>query len=112
MWNEMSNIVKEYNKSDLGKRNKNAIIHNKLSKHMMHLIRLYLMGLDILEKEEIITLRPEHDLLMDIRNGKYLNSKDEPTAEFFDMVKEYEKRLDYAAKNTSDRKSTRLNSSH
>ena len=38
---------------------------------------------------------------MDIRNGKYLNSKDEPTAEFFDMVKEYEKRLDYAAKNTS-----------
>lgn len=101
MWNEMSNIVKEYNKSDLGKRNKNAIIHNKLSKHMMHLIRLYLMGLDILEKEEIITLRPEHDLLMDIRNGKYLNSKDEPTAEFFDMVKEYEKRLDYAAKNTS-----------
>lgn len=33
----------------------------------MHLIRLYLMCLDILEREEIVTLREkDHDLLMDI----------------------------------------------
>lgn len=72
MWPEMNNIVKDYSK--FGKRNKNAIEHNKLGKHMMHLIRLYMMCLDILEKEEIITFREkEHDLLMDIRNGKYLD---------------------------------------
>ena len=69
MLGEMNNIVKDYNK--IGKRNKHAVEHEKLGKHMMHLIRLYMMCLDILEKEEIITYREnEHDLLMDIRNGK------------------------------------------
>ena len=55
MWSEMNNIVKDYAK--IGKRNKNAIEHGKLAKHMMHLIRLYLMVIDILEKKEIITYR-------------------------------------------------------
>ena len=72
MWNEMKSIVSIYGK--IGKRNKNAIEHNKLGKHMMHLIRLYMMCIDILEKEEIITYRTEeHDLLMSIRNGEYLD---------------------------------------
>ena len=61
-----------------------------------------MMCLDLLEKEEIVTYREkEHDLLMDIRNGKYLDSNDKPTPEFFEMVNEYEKRLDYAKANTS-----------
>lgn len=69
---------------------------------MMHLVRLYLMCLDILEKERIITYRAkEHDLLMDIRNGKYLDANRQPIPEFYEMVDEYEKRLDYAKKNTS-----------
>ena len=50
MWNEMNSIVRDYDK--LGKRNKHAIEHAKLSKHMMHLVRLYLMAFDILEKEK------------------------------------------------------------
>lgn len=100
MWSEMNNIVKDYAK--IGKRNKNAIEHGKLGKHMMHLIRLYMMCLDILEREQIITYREaEHDLLMDIRNGKYLDSNDQPIPEFYEMVDEYEKRLDYAKLNTS-----------
>ena len=100
MWSEMNNIVKDYAK--IGKRNKNAITHNKLGKHMMHLIRLYMMCLDILEKEQIITYREaEHDLLMDIRNGKYLDSNNQPIPEFYEMVDEYEKRLDYAKLNTN-----------
>ncbi len=70
MWNEMNNIVKAYSK--FGKRNKNAIKRDKLSKHMMHLVRLYLMCFDILENGEINTYRyKEHDFLMDIRNGAY-----------------------------------------
>ena len=68
---------------------------------MMHLIRLYMMCLDILEKGEINTYRDkEHDLLMDIRNGKYLDENRQPVTEFYEMVDEYEKRLDYAKENT------------
>lgn len=100
VWNEMKSIISSYNK--IGKRNEKAITHNKLGKHMMHLIRLYMMCLDILEKEQIITYREaEHDLLMDIRNGKYLDSNDQPIPEFHEMVDDYEKKLDYAKLNTS-----------
>lgn len=100
MWSEMQSIVKAYSK--IGKRNEKAIEHNKLGKHMMHLIRLYMMCLDILEKEKIITYREnEHDLLMDIRNGKYLDSNKQPISEFYEMVDEYEKKLEYAKQNTS-----------
>ena len=100
IWNEMKSIVSSYNK--IGKRNKHAIEHNKIGKHMCHLIRLYMMCIDILEKEEIIAYREaEHDLLMDIRNGKYLDSNDQPIPEFYEMVDDYEKRLDYSKLNTS-----------
>lgn len=100
VWNEMKAIVSSYNK--IGKRNEKAITHNKLGKHMMHLIRLYMMCLDILEKEQIVTYREaEHDLLMDIRNGKYLDGNDQPIPDFYEMVDEYEKKLDYAKLNTN-----------
>lgn len=100
MWSEMNNVVKDYAK--IGKRNKNAIEHNKLGKYMMHLIRLYMMCLDILENEKIITYREkEHNLLMDIRNGKYLDNDRQPIPEFYEMVDEYEKKLEYAKNNTS-----------
>ena len=60
-----------------------------------------MMCLDILERKEIITYREkEHDLLMDIRNGKYLDGNRQPIPEFFDMVDEYEKRMEYAKNNT------------
>ena len=99
MWSEMNNIVKGYAK--IGKRNQHAIEHNKLGKHMMHLIRLYMMCLDILENKKIITFREEeHDLLMSIRNGAYLDDNRQPIPEFFEMVDEYEKKLQYAKENT------------
>ena len=69
---------------------------------MMHLIRLYMMCIDILEKEEIIIYRAEeHELLMSIRNGEYLDENKQPIPEFYELVDEYEKRLDYAKENTS-----------
>lgn len=99
MWSDMKNIVSDYDK--IGHRNQNAIERGKLGKHMMHLVRLYLMCIDILEKEEIITYR-ENDIpfLMDIRNGKFLDSNSQPLAEFYEMVNDYEKRLGYAVENT------------
>lgn len=100
MWFEMHSIVKSYSK--IGKRNEKAIEHNKLGKHMMHLIRLYMMCLDILEKEQIITYREnDNDLLMNIRNGKYLDSNKQPIKEFFEMIDEYDKKLEYAKLNTN-----------
>ena len=100
MWSEMQSIVKAYGK--IGKRNEKAIEHNKLGKHMMHLVRLYMMCLDILEKEKIVTYRAdEHDLLMDIRNGKYLDNNRQPIAEFYEMVDDFEKKLEYAKLHTN-----------
>lgn len=100
MWNEMKSIVSSYSKNS--KRNEAAIEKGKLGKHMMHLIRLYMMCIDILEKEKIITRREaEHDLLMDIRNGKYLDGNSQPTSDFYELLNEYEKRFNYAKNNTS-----------
>lgn len=100
MWNEMKAIVSSYSK--FGKRNEKAVQKDKLGKHMAHLIRLYMMCIDILEQEEIITYREyEHDLLMSIRNGEYLDSNRQPRSEFYDLLNEYEKRFDYAKENTS-----------
>ena len=93
MLSDMGTIIRSYAK--IGKRNEKAIEHNKLGKHMMHLVRLYLMAFDILEKGEINTYRDkDHDFLMDIRNGKYLDDNRQPTKEFYDIVDEYEHRLD------------------
>ena len=93
MWAEMNEVVKSYNK--IGKRNQHAIERGKLGKHMMHLVRLYLMCFDILEKGEIITYRrEEHDFLMDIRNGKYLDDNQQPTAEFYEVVNDLENHLE------------------
>lgn len=93
MWSEMNNIVKAYSK--FGKRNQNAVEHNKLAKHMMHLVRLYLMCFDILENGEIVTYREkEHDFLMSIRAGEYLDEQRQPTPEFYKIVDELEKKLE------------------
>ena len=92
MWSEMNNIVKDYSK--IGKRNKNAIEPQKLGKHAMHLVRL-------LEKQEIVTYREkEHDLLMDIRNGKYFDSNGKPISGFYDLLNELEKKFEYAKMHT------------
>lgn len=100
MLNDMATIIRQYAK--MGKRNSKAIEHNKLGKHMMHLIRLYLMAFDILENGEIVTYREkEHDFLMDIRNGKYLDDNRQPIPEFYEIVDEYENKLD-KLKDTTD----------
>lgn len=98
MWNTMAKVVKDYEK--IGKRNnKKDDLH--LNKHAMHLVRLFMMALDILEKGEIITYRlAEHDLLMDIRFGKYQKTDGTFHESFYEMLADYEKRLAFAAENT------------
>lgn len=99
MINDMTNVIGTYEKLNGRNKKKDA---EHLNKHAMHLVRLYLMCLDILEKEEIITYREsDRDMLLEIRHGKYQNSDGTYMPEFFDMVNDFEKRLEYAKKNTS-----------
>lgn len=98
IWTEMNNIVKDYDK--LGKRNRKKD-DNHLNKHAMHLIRLFMMAIDILEAGEINTYRKaEHELLLSVRNGEYQKPDGSYREEFYDIVMEYEKKLHEAAGNT------------
>lgn len=98
MWNTMANVIRDYEK--VGKRNKKKDdLH--LNKHAMHLIRLFMMALDILEKGEINTYREkEHGLLMDIRSGKYRKEDGAFHGSFYEMLSDFEKKLHYAAEHT------------
>ena len=99
MINDMTNIIGCYEKLN-GRNHKKDEDH--LNKHAMHLIRLYLMCLDILEKEEICTYREnDREMLLDIRHGKYQREDGTYMDEFFQMVNELEQRLQYAKENTS-----------
>ncbi len=99
MLTEMQNVIKAYSK--IGKRN-NKKDDKHLNKHAMHLIRLFMMAIDILEKQKIITYREkEHDLLMSIRNGEFQNSDHTFNSAFYDILKDYEDKLKYATKNTT-----------
>lgn len=100
MWAELKNIIKSY--KNIGARNNKAIEHGKLGKHMCHLIRLYMMCIDILEGRGVVTYRAaEHDFLMDIRNGKYLDGEGQPVPEFYEIVNDFDKKYQYARENTS-----------
>lgn len=97
--NDLSNVISTYDKLNHRNHKKDD---NHLNKHAMHLIRLYLMCLDILENGDIVTYREkDHDLLMSIRKGDYQNEDGTYRQEFFDMVNEFEKRMAYAKENTS-----------
>ena len=94
LMNTMNSVVRDYDK--IGKRNHKKD-DNHLNKHAMHLVRLFMMGIDILEKAEIRTHRPAEDLklLNSIRNGDYM--KDGVlTPEFYEIVSDYERRFEEA----------------
>lgn len=94
----MKNVVRDYDK--IGKRNRKKD-DNHLNKHAMHLIRLFMMAIDILEKGEIRTHRKD-DLptLIAIRKGDYMLPDGTFSPEFYELLEEYEHRLDEAAART------------
>ncbi len=90
---ECNNTLRDYRKTS--KRNEHAFTHNKIAKHSMHLLRLYMMGIDLVSEGKIQTKRAkEHSLLMDIRNGLYLDERGIPNKEFFDIVKDYQEKFE------------------
>mgnify|MGYP000597137270 FL=1 len=99
MLSEFNNTLRDYRKTS--KRNEHALNHGKIAKHSMHLLRLYMMGIDLVSEGKIQTKRiKEHDLLMDIRNGVYLDENGIPNKHFFEIVDEYKNKFENACKNS------------
>lgn len=97
--NDLNNVLRAYEKLNHRNHKKD---NEHLNKHAMHLVRLYLMCLDVLEKGEIITYREkDRNLLMQIRSGAYQREDGTYNPEFFEMVDQFETRLKYAKENTS-----------
>lgn len=91
MYAEMSQVINDYDKLQ-HRNNKKDSIH--LLKHSMHLIRLLIMGTEIMQGKGINTYRiKDRDFLLDIRNGKYSYE------EIFEMVNKYDKEFKYAKEN-------------
>ena len=89
------------NAEKMGQRNRKKDSAH-LAKHGMHLIRLYLEGIDVLEKGDIITWRGgDMPLLMSIRRGDFQKEDGSFRPEFYEMLDDFEKRLAYAKENTS-----------
>lgn len=92
----LNKTFQDYRKRSI--RNEKAMAHGKIAKHSMHLLRLYMMAEDLLLDGKIVTYREkEHDLLMDIRFGKYLDETGSPNKDFFDIVEDYKARFERAA---------------
>ena len=99
LWGTMRTVVRDYDK--IGKRNKKKD-DNHLNKHAMHLIRLFMMAIDIIEKGEIRTRRDDDlPLLLAIRRGEYMQADGTFSPTFYEMLGEYERKLDEAAKTSS-----------
>ena len=98
MWNEMKAIVSSYSK--FGRRNKRAAEHDRLGKHQSCYIMLLMNAIDILKTGKFSAYQEgaRRELLMEIRQGKYLDGKSKPTAEFNDLLNELQKEFDYAKK--------------
>lgn len=98
MFSTMNHVIRDYDK--IGKRNKKKD-NNHLNKHAMHLIRLFMMGIDILERGQIKTRRTEDlGLLRKIREGGYQKEDGTFQKEFYDILEAYEIRLEQAVKNS------------
>lgn len=98
MLGAMNNVIRDYDK--IGKRNRKKD-DNHLNKHAMHLIRLFMMAIDILEKGEIRTHRTDDlELLRSIRRGDFQKEDKSFSKEFYDILSDYERRLERATQNT------------
>ena len=94
----LGNVIRSY--KVIGHRNRKQDA-NHLHKHAMHLVRLFMMGIDILEKGEIRTHRPEADLrlLRSVRSGDYMRDGI-LTPDFYEIAADYEKRFAEAVKSS------------
>lgn len=73
-----------------------------MSKYMVHPFRLYFMIIDILTDRTITTYREEeHEILMDIRNGKWLENN-KPSNDYMNFIRDYNKVIPFLLKEKSN----------
>lgn len=96
LMNTMNSVIREYDKAGSQGAGKDA---NHLNKHAMHLIRLFMTGIDVLESAVIRTHRPEEELVLlrSIRRGDY-SKNGIPIPEFYEIADAYEARFEEAKK--------------
>lgn len=99
LFNTYRSILKEYD--SVGRRNKKAIEHNKVDKHLTSLVRICNMGIKLMNSGEIVTYDetkiPEYQ---DILHGKFRTKNGYLTAEFEPYMNKILNALQDAAKNT------------
>ncbi len=99
MFSTINTVIREYDK--IGKRNKKKD-DNHLNKHAMHLIRLFMMAIDILDKGIIKTHRKDDlELLLKIRNGGFQKEDHTFNQEFYDILAYYESELERATREST-----------
>ena len=75
----------------------------KMTKYMVHPVRLYYMIIDILASQKVITYREyEHDVLMEIRNGKWLTGNNKPSKLYMYFIRDYNKVIPFLLKEKSN----------
>ena len=99
MLDTLRGVVRDYDK--VGHRNHKKD-ENHLNKHAMHLVRLLMTVIDILEQHTIRTSRQEElPLLMKIRNGGFMTEDGTMKPEFYEILEHYECRFREAAQKTT-----------
>ena len=101
IYSEINNILSQYGSLNSRNRKKDEL---HLNKHAMHLIRILVMGTEILEGKGINTYREkDRDFFMKIRNGELVLKKngEDDYSQVFEIVDEYERKFGYAAENTA-----------
>ncbi len=92
-------VVRDYDKVGHRNHKKDA---DHLNKHAMHLIRLLMTVIDILEVHTVVTCRQEDlPLLMKIRNGGYMLEDGTISPEFYELLDMYEHKFEEAAQKTT-----------
>ena len=99
MLDTLRNVVRDYDKVGRREQKKDA---NHLNKHAMHLIRLLMTAIDLLDHHEIVTYREaELPLLMKIRNGGFMLEDGTMSPEYYEIFEMYERRFEESAKKTT-----------
>lgn len=99
MLSEMLSIVTDYDKNEGWRNRKKDDAH--LNKHMMHLIRLYLVCNEALKTGDFSTFRAnDHELLMRIRNGEFRKDDGGVKDEFYTLLNKLENDSNALSKET------------
>lgn len=96
---EIASLVSRFNR--IGSSNSNKGL-TSISKHAMHLIRLYYTCIDILENYDINMYREkEHDILMKIRNESVVDKSGNIREDLLKLAKELDKKMNVAYETSS-----------